>query len=416
MTEKLFYQDSHKSTFTAIVQEARQSENGYEIVLDRTAFFPEGGGQRSDTGMLGGVSVIDVQEIDGKIIHYTDGALVEGAAVEGCIDWKERFSKMQQHTGEHIVSGLIHKMYGYHNVGFHLGTDCVTLDFNGVVPKENLHEIELLANEAVAANLPVQVLYPTEAELQKISYRSKIEIEGQVRIVVIDGYDVCACCAPHVKYTGEIGLIKLVGIQNYKGGVRISMLCGFRALADYHQKEKNNREIAVMLSAKEYETAAEVTRLQEELAMKKAKIAELEKKVLEQKVEALDISGETVCLFEETDPVIVDLRLHGGRHDSQRFAHIHQRRTRVAVELHRRLLTVQRHHLPGDQLHERRFAGAVRTQKRDVLPFCKQELINVQDCTARSHDLGVVELEQGLHFGVFFAHTPIPSQTKKGTR
>ena len=112
----------------------------------------------------------------------------------------------------------------------------------------------------------------------------------------------------------------------------------------------------------------------------------------------------------------VDLRLHGGRHDSQRFAHIHQRRTRVAVELHRRLLTVPRHHLPGDQLHERRFAGAVRTQKRDVLPFCKQELINVQDCTARSHDLGVVELEQGLHFGVFFAHTPIPSQTKKGTR
>lgn len=304
MTEKLFYQDSHKSTFTAIVQEARQSENGYEIVLDRTAFFPEGGGQRSDTGILGGVSVIDVQEIDGKIIHYTDGALVEGAAVEGCIDWKERFSKMQQHTGEHIVSGLIHKMYGYHNVGFHLGTDCVTLDFNGVVPKENLHEIELLANEAVAANLPVQVLYPTEAELQKISYRSKIEIEGQVRIVVIDGYDVCACCAPHVKYTGEIGLIKLVGIQNYKGGVRISMLCGFRALEDYHQKEKNNREIAVMLSAKEYETAAEVTRLQEELAMKKAKIAELEKKVLEQKVEALDISGETVCLFEETDPVM----------------------------------------------------------------------------------------------------------------
>lgn len=304
MTEKLFYQDSHKSTFTAIVQEARQSENGYEIVLDRTAFFPEGGGQRSDTGILGGVSVVDVQEIDGKIIHCTDGALVEGAAVEGCIDWKERFSKMQQHTGEHIVSGLIHKMYGYHNVGFHLGTDCVTLDFNGVVPKENLHEIELLANEAVAANLPVQVLYPTEAELQKISYRSKIEIEGQVRIVVIDGYDVCACCAPHVKYTGEIGLIKLVGIQNYKGGVRISMLCGFRALEDYHQKEKNNREIAVMLSAKEYETAAEVTRLQEELAMKKTKVAELEKKVLEQKVEALDISGETVCLFEETDPVM----------------------------------------------------------------------------------------------------------------
>lgn len=304
MTEKLFYQDSHRSTFTAIVQEVRTSGNGYEIILDRTAFFPEGGGQSSDTGSLGGVSVSDVQEIDGKIIHYTDGPLVEGTEVEGCIDWTERFSKMQQHTGEHIVSGLIHKIYGYHNVGFHLGTDSVTLDFNGVVPKEKLHEIEQLANEAVAKNLPVQVLYPTDEELSKISYRSKIEIEGQVRIVVIDGYDVCACCAPHVKQTGEIGLIKLVGMQNYKGGVRISMLCGFRALEDYYQKEKNNREIAVMLSAKEYETAVEVERLQEELAMKKAKIAELERKFLEQKVETLDISGEIVCLFEETDPVM----------------------------------------------------------------------------------------------------------------
>lgn len=304
MTEKLFYQDSHRSTFTAIVQEVRPSGNGYEIILDRTAFFPEGGGQSSDTGSLGGVSVSDVQEIDGKIIHYTDGPLVEGTEVEGCIDWTERFSKMQQHTGEHIVSGLIHKIYGYHNVGFHLGTDSVTLDFNGGVPKEKLHEIEQLANEAVAKNLPVQVLYPTDEELSKISYRSKIEIEGQVRIVVIDGYDVCACCAPHVKQTGEIGLIKLVGMQNYKGGVRISMLCGFRALEDYYQKEKNNREIAVMLSAKEYETAVEVERLQEELAMKKAKIAELERKFLEQKVETLDISSEIVCLFEETDPVM----------------------------------------------------------------------------------------------------------------
>ena len=304
MTEKLFYQDSHRSTFTAIVWEVRPSGNGYEIILDRTAFFPEGGGQSSDTGSLGGVSVSDVQEIDGKIIHYTDGPLVEGTEVEGCIDWTERFSKMQQHTGEHIVSGLIHKIYGYHNVGFHLGTDSVTLDFNGVVPKEKLHEIEQLANEAVAKNLPVQVLYPTDEELSKISYRSKIEIEGQVRIVVIDGYDVCACCAPHVKQTGEIGLIKLVGMQNYKGGVRISMLCGFRALEDYYQKEKNNREIAVMLSAKEYETAVEVERLQEELAMKKAKIAELERKFLEQKVETLDISSEIVCLFEETDPVM----------------------------------------------------------------------------------------------------------------
>ena len=380
MTEKLFYQDSHRSTFTAIVQEVRPSGNGYEIILDRTAFFPEGGGQSSDTGSLGGVSVSDVQEIDGKIIHYTDGPLVEGTEVEGCIDWTERFSKMQQHTGEHIVSGLIHKIYGYHNVGFHLGTDSVTLDFNGGVPKEKLHEIEQLANEAVAKNLPVQVLYPTDEELSKISYRSKIEIEGQVRIVVIDGYDVCACCAPHVKQTGEIGLIKLVGMQNYKGGVRISMLCGFRALEDYYQKEKNNREIAVMLSAKEYETAVEVERLQEELAMKKAKIAELERKFLEQKVETLDISGEIVCLFEETDPVmtreLVNLLLKKGAKMAAVFSG--NEREGYRYVLGSRSLDVRKNgKLLNEAFHGRgggkpeMVQGTVKGQKEEIQAFLK---------------------------------------------
>ena len=196
------------------------------------------------------VEVDTLSEFDGIIKNLLSGTtclFVDGYEACIVIDCRTYPAKMC----------IRDRIYGYHNVGFHLGTDSVTLDFNGVVPKEKLHEIEQLANEAVAKNLPVQVLYPTDEELSKISYRSKIEIEGQVRIVVIDGYDVCACCAPHVKQTGEIGLIKLVGMQNYKGGVRISMLCGFRALEDYYQKEKNNREIAVMLSAKEYETAVE---------------------------------------------------------------------------------------------------------------------------------------------------------------
>ena len=298
MTEKLFYQDSHRSTFTAIVQEVRPSGNGYEIILDRTAFFPEGGGQSSDTGSLGGVSVSDVQEIDGKIIHYTDGPLVEGTEVEGCIDWTERFSKMQQHTGEHIVSGLIHKIYGYHNVGFHLGKEDVTMDFNGVITKEQMKEIEYLANEAVFKNIDIQTICPSEEELKKMTYRSKIEIDGQVRIIKIEGYDCCACCAPHMRKTGEIGLIKLTNLQNYKGGVRISMLSGFRALADYSEKETSVKNIAVSFSAKEHEVCDVVEHLKEEKLSLKQEIAKLQMQLLSYKAKDIPEGEKAVCLME----------------------------------------------------------------------------------------------------------------------
>ena len=245
MTEKLFYKDSHLAEFTATVQSCEQEEKYYKVVLDRTAFFSEGGGQSADTGILDGVKVFDVQEKDGILYHMTEKPLKIGNTIEGKIDWDERFSKMQQHSGEHIVSGLIHQKYGYNNVGFHLGQDAVTMDFDGVITKEQLKEIEFLANEGVAKNLDILVDYPTEEELDKITYRSKIEIEGQIRIVTIEGYDVCACCAPHVKKTGEIGLIKLTNVQNYKGGVRITMLCGFRALADYNEKETSVRKVSI---------------------------------------------------------------------------------------------------------------------------------------------------------------------------
>ena len=222
MTEKLFYQDSHIAEFEAEVLSCTAAGAGYEIELDRTAFFPEGGGQYADTGMLGGVRVTDVQERDGRVLHMTDGPLDAGMRVTGRIDWEERFMKMQQHSGEHIVSGLVHARFGYNNVGFHLGTEDCTMDFGGVLTDEQLMEIEREANRAVWKNLEIEALYPTEEELKKLQYRSKIEIEGQVRIIVIPGYDVCACCAPHVKRTGEIGLIKLNHMQHYKGGVRVT--------------------------------------------------------------------------------------------------------------------------------------------------------------------------------------------------
>lgn len=298
MTEKLFYEDSHMITFFATVIACEKAGDYYEAVLSRTAFFPEGGGQYADTGRIDGIEVIDVQERDGYIYHKLPSPLEVGKEVEAMLDWEERFSKMQQHSGEHIVSGLVHQTYGYDNVGFHMGKDAVTMDFNGVLTKEQLKEIEKRANEAVVKNIDIQVLYPTKEQLKNMEYRSKIEIDGQVRIVVVPGYDTCACCAPHVKKTGEIGIIKLVGVQNYKGGVRVSMLCGFRALADYEEKSESVKAVSVMLSAKEKDIAEEVSRLKEEMECQKGKMAELQREILTYKVKALEDNQEIVIVFE----------------------------------------------------------------------------------------------------------------------
>lgn len=299
MTQKLFYEDSHMTEFTARVEMCRKKGEYFEVVLDRTAFFPEGGGQYADTGCLGDVRVLDVQEKNGMIYHVTDGMLDEGCKVTGNIDWDMRFMKMQQHTGEHIVSGLVHSRFGYNNVGFHLGSEDCTMDFNGEISKEELWEIERLANEAAVKNLEVLVSYPSGTELDSLEYRSKIEIEGQVRIVTIPGYDVCACCAPHVKKTGEIGMIKLTNVQRYKGGVRITMLCGFRALGDYGKKEEHVKNISVLLCAKEEEVSDAAKRLKEENAQLKVKLAEMQKKLLEYKAKEVPKEEAFVCLFEE---------------------------------------------------------------------------------------------------------------------
>ena len=287
MTEKLFYKDSHMQMFQAIVQECCKDGENYKIRLDRTAFFPEGGGQYADHGTLNEYEVHDVQEEQGDVWHYTSHPFEAGDVVEGKIDWQERFEKMQQHTGEHIISGLVHARFGYNNVGFHLGDDSCTMDFDGEISKEELAEIEWKANEAVVKNLEVQVTYPSKEELEKI------------RIVTIPGYDVCACCAPHVKTTGEIGQIKLTNAQRYKGGVRITMLCGFRALCDYRQKLSATRQISASLCAKENETAEAVEHLKEENNALKQELDRQKKMLLEYKVKEVDPTQKIVCLFEE---------------------------------------------------------------------------------------------------------------------
>lgn len=298
MTEKLFYEDSHMITFSAVVEACEKVGTYYEAVLDRTAFFPEGGGQTADTGVIDEKSVFDAQERNGVIYHKMKESLEVGKTVTGTIDWEERFSKMQQHSGEHIVSGLVHAAYGYDNVGFHMGKEAITIDFNGSLTKEQLLEIEKKANEAVVANLEIQVMYPSREELEKISYRSKIEIEGQVRLVTIPGHDACACCAPHVKKTGEIGLVKFIGLQNYKGGVRVSMLCGTRAIADYEEKSERMKQLSVLLSAPESEVLTEVERLKEEISAYKYDVAKWQQKVLEVKVQHVEEGQHLIVLFE----------------------------------------------------------------------------------------------------------------------
>lgn len=302
MTDKLFYQDSHLNKFEAEViscEPVEGEEGRYEIVLDQTAFFPEGGGQYADHGSLGGAAVLDVQERDGRVFHITDHPLEPGMQVEGRLDWEERFMKMQQHTGEHIVSGLVHARFGYNNVGFHLGSEDCTMDFSGEITREELREIEVEANRAVWKNLEVQVLYPSPEEAGKMEYRSKIEIEGQIRIVVIPGYDVCACCAPHVKRTGEIGMIKLTDVQRYKGGVRVTMLCGIRSLKDYEMKQEQTAEISALLCAKTEETALAVRRMKEECSDLKYQITEKDRLLAAYRADLVPDEEEAVCIFTE---------------------------------------------------------------------------------------------------------------------
>ena len=267
ITEKLYDLDSYVTEFECKVIDLYEAGEKLQVVLDRTAFFPEGGGQTSDRGTLDDVYVEDVQIECGKILHTVENSkensdkLQPGTVITGKIDFKKRFSDMQQHSGEHIFSGIVHSLYGYDNVGFHLGSETVTLDFNGSLGKDDVCKVEKLVNKAVWDNKEIHVFFPTEEEKQTISYRSKREVDGPLRLVEIPEVDICACCAPHVRRTGEIGLVEVVKFEKYKGGTRLNILCGERALDDTRKKLDENHEVAVLLSTKETETAKAVEKL-----------------------------------------------------------------------------------------------------------------------------------------------------------
>ena len=298
MTEKLFYQDSHKKTFTAKVLSCLPGKHGYDVVLDRTAFYPEGGGQPGDRGTLGGVRVTDTHEKGGEIVHYCEAPLEEGDLVEGVLDWDWRFHLMQQHSGEHILSGFLHEALGYDNVGFHMGADCVTIDFNGPISAEQLEALESKANRYIWENHPVNILWPKEEELAQLPYRSKKELTGEIRIVEFPGADLCACCGVHVKHTGEIGMVKLLSCQKFHEGVRIEMLAGRAAFEYLSATYAENKKISGLLSAKQKETAAATERLCRELGDVKFRAGRLEDAVFAAKAAEQAGKGD-VLLFEE---------------------------------------------------------------------------------------------------------------------
>ena len=272
-TQKYYEADAYRREADAVILAAEpDGRGGGKLALDGTVFYPEGGGQPADHGTLtlpdgARLTVTDVHEQGGVIWHRVDAlpdTAAPGTAVTGRIDWAWRFDKMQQHTGEHILSGILHQMFGAENVGFHIGSDAVRMDTSVPISAEGLREAELAANRIVWQNLPVLITYPTREELARMTYRSKKEIEGQVRIVTIPGADVCACCGTHTAATGAVGQIKILATENYKGGVRLSIVCGERALLAAQAMRQRQADIGALLSAKPSETAHAVHRVYDE--------------------------------------------------------------------------------------------------------------------------------------------------------
>lgn len=276
---KLYYQDCHMRSFTAVVTGCAKTEKGYEIILNQTAFYPEGGGQACDLGTLSDAKVLHVKEQGEQVVHICDRPLEEGSTVAGVIDWERRFDLMQQHTGEHIVSGIINRRFGWHNVGFHMGSEVITIDFDGPIPAEALSEIEADANQKVWQNLPIRCWYPSEEALPSVPYRSKRQLPWPVRVVEIPGVDICACCGVHVAQTGEIGFIKLFSCVKFHQGVRIEMACGGRALAFLSSVYDQNRQVSQTFSAKLLETGEAARKMNEALAAEKYRTVSLQKQI-----------------------------------------------------------------------------------------------------------------------------------------
>ena len=307
MTEKLYYSDGHLSRFTARVTSCEKEDGAWAVKLDRSAFFPGGGGQEADEGVLSDMKLLGLRGEGEDIVHLTPAPLEPGALVEGRIDWPLRFSRMQGHSGEHILSGTVHRLFGYDNVGFHMGEEAITIDFSGELSREDLSRAELEANRAIWRDVPVRTLLPTPGELAAMDYRSKKELTGQVRIVEIEGVDLCACCAPHVSHSGEVGLLKIIDSMRHRGGTRLTLLCGEAALLDYEALHENNAAVSAALSAKRLETGGAIARVMAEQEERRAEFTKLKRELLQLKAAALRPTEGSICIFE-SDIDMITLR------------------------------------------------------------------------------------------------------------
>ena len=300
--KKLYYADCHLREFTAEVVSCRQVSGGFEIELDATAFYPEGGGQACDLGYLDDTKVLDVQEREERILHLCDKPLAAGTSVHGKIDWDRRFDLMQQHTGEHILSGTVYKKYGYHNVGFHIGADTVTVDFDGIIPQEDLPGLQRKINEVLWQNLPVKCWYPTEEELPNVFYRTKRALPWPVRIVEIPGVDSCACCGVQVERTGEVGVVYLVSAVKFHQGTRIEMVSGSRAYELLHKIYEQNRQVSQAFSVKVTETGQAAREMNERLAQEKFRFGTLQKQIFQGIADDYAGAGDVLYFAQELTP------------------------------------------------------------------------------------------------------------------
>lgn len=317
-TRKLYDENSYLDKFTALVLSCTKSGDFFKIELDQTAFFPEGGGQFADPGffIVNGkeIKVYDVQLEGVKVVHFTKEEILENSEISGQINFKERFRRMQNHTGEHIVSGLINKAFSYDNIGFHLGDEDTTCDYNGNLSWEQVKEIEIAANEAVFANKNILTYYPDPATLPSLEYRSKLDLTENVRLVSIDGIDCCACCAPHVKSTAEVGLIKIINIEKSHGGTRLHLRCGMSALLDYDEKQTQALRIGDLLSARQFELADCVESLQKANSTLNYKLSRMSEKVAETVLNSLEkVDGNKVLLLSGADTDALRAFANGGR-------------------------------------------------------------------------------------------------------
>lgn len=295
-TIKRYNENPYETTCTATVlsctENKNKNKNRYEVILDQTVFYPEGGGQNGDRGTIGNAPIFDTHESGEDVVHYSEIPLEVGQSYEIAIDWDYRFMLMQHHTGEHMISGLICEKYGYHNVGFHMGADSVTIDFDGKIPDADLQFLEEETNRGIQKNIPVEtVIYTNESDLQKVNYRSKIELSGEVRIVTVPKYDCCACCGTHVMRSGEVGFFKIIDSKNYKGGTRLELLCGQRAVAYANMCHETVKTLGEQFSMKREQVLNGVSRLTADLTEANLQNQELRKELLQYKAAAM----KTIC-------------------------------------------------------------------------------------------------------------------------